>query len=377
VTDDDAVDWNPVWSGDGKYLYFASDRRAVASLWRVRIDEATGRALGKPEPVTGQTAEIFCLDVARDGRRIVYTNFISDANLKSIGFDPVRLATVGEMAAVTSGTRPSGSPNLSSDGQLVAFHSLGAAREDIWLMRADGGGSQTNLTDDESLDRSPRWSPDGKRLAFFSNRSNLSQIWLMNPDGGDKRQLTFTETGCSFPFWSPDGARIAYQLISTVGAAASQRGTQIIETDKNWDQQTPVALPGVNESGDWFNGYTWSPDGKHIVGTVGALQGQEVRTLRGLFLYSFETNRYERLTEFGARPEWMNDSRHVVFTYNGKGEMAEQQVWVVNTLTKAVKAIISPPTFSVSTLGLTRDSRRIFFTAVAHQSDVFLLSLDK
>jgi Tol biopolymer transport system component len=26
VTTDAAMDWNPVWSPDGKYLYFASDR---------------------------------------------------------------------------------------------------------------------------------------------------------------------------------------------------------------------------------------------------------------------------------------------------------------------------------------------------------------
>ena len=198
----------------------------------------------------------------------------------------------------------------------------------------------------------------------------------MTADGGDKRQLTFTENGCSFPFWSPDGGRIAYQLAGNA-SGAGKRGTQIIKANKPWDQQTPVDLPPVNEAGDWFNGYTWSPDSKFIVGNVAGFQGKEVRSLPGLYLYSFDANRYERLTDFGSRPEWLNDSRHVMFAHNGKGELADRLVWVVNTTTKDFKPVISTPNFQVSTVGLTRDSRRIFFTAVAHQGDIFLLSLDR
>ncbi|HMY75374.1 MAG TPA: protein kinase, partial [Blastocatellia bacterium] len=338
VTDDAAVDWNPVWSGDGKYLYFASDRQTVASLWRVRIDESTGRTLGQPEPVTGPAAaEVLQMDLARDGRRIVYVTRRQDANLKSIGFDPVKLETVGDPIAITRGTRPSGSPSISPDGQWVAFHTLGAAQEDIWLTHADGNGESINLTNDEPLDRSPRWSPDGRHLTFYSTRTGLSQIWLMNSDGSNKRQLTFAEIGCSSPFWSPDGKRIAYQLTSDVKAINEQRrqpqGTQIIETEKPWAQQTPVTLPAINEAGDWFSGYHWSPDGQQIVGSAVGMQGQEMRAKSGLFVYSFATNRYEKITDFGTRPEWLADSRHIVFAYGGKGKMAEKQIWLVDTQT--------------------------------------------
>jgi Tol biopolymer transport system component len=235
------------------------------------------------------------------------------------------------------------------------FHSLGAAQEDIWLTRADGSGTQTNLatnlTNDVPLDRSPRWSPDGKHLAFSSNRTGIFQIWLMNPDGSDKRQLTFAENGCNIPFWSPDGRRIAWQLTGAADlenkAPRRQHGTQIIETDKPWAQQTPVTLPDMNEAGDWFNGYYWSPDGKRLVGTAAGLQGHEVRTKAGLFLYSFETNRYEKLTDFGLPPEWLADNRHIVFVHSGKGKMAEHQVWLVDTQTKVVNTVtrIRPRSF--------------------------------
>ena len=380
VTVGGAVDWNPVWSGDGKYLFFASDRKAAASLWRIRIDEATGRTLGQPEPVTGPTAEVLQMDLARDGRRMVYATRVQDANLKAIGFDPVKLATIGKPDAVTTGSRPSGSPNLSPDGQWVAFHAMGAVQEDIWMVRADGTGTQINVTNDEPIDRIPRWSPDGKRLAFFSNRTGLSQIWLMNPDGSGKRQLTFTETGCNFPLWSPNGQYIAYQLTNLSGTGNNQPvqlGTQIIEVDKPWNEQTPVTLPVLNDSGGWFNAFGWSPDSKFLVGKAVIVQGKEVLIKAGFSLYSFETNRYEQITDIGFRPEWMADSRHIVFTHSGKGKLAEYQVWVVDIKTKIPKPIISHPTDLISTLGLTRDNRRLFYTSTAHQADIFLLSLDK
>ena len=48
VTDDPDFDWNPVWSPDGKYLYFASDRGGQMNLWRVPIEESTGKVTGSP-----------------------------------------------------------------------------------------------------------------------------------------------------------------------------------------------------------------------------------------------------------------------------------------------------------------------------------------
>ncbi len=46
-----SLNWNPVWSPDGKFLYFVTNRGGNQGFWRVRIDEETGRSLGEPEPV--------------------------------------------------------------------------------------------------------------------------------------------------------------------------------------------------------------------------------------------------------------------------------------------------------------------------------------
>ena len=76
VTDDAAVDWNPVWSPDGNYLYFSSDRGGSMNLWRVPIDEETGQTLGPPDPVTfGSSSELSGLSISSDGKRLAYHTF--------------------------------------------------------------------------------------------------------------------------------------------------------------------------------------------------------------------------------------------------------------------------------------------------------------
>jgi serine/threonine protein kinase/Tol biopolymer transport system component len=368
LTDDAALDWNPVWSPDGNYLYFASDRQGIASLWRVRIDEMTGGRLGDPEAVTGPVAEILQIDISRDGRRIVYTTRVQFANLQTIGFDPVKKITIGQPSWITQGSRPSGSPNISPDGQFVAFHSLGAAQEDIWLIRSDGAGSITNLTNDHEIDRLPRWSPDGNRLAFYSNRTGKSQIWIVNRDGSGKQQITFGERGTATPFWSPKGRHLGYAFTNNGG------GTQIIDVDQPWDRQTPLTLPPVNADGDWFNGWLWSPDGKLIAGTVGGVRGKESRGLVGVHIYSLETQSYEKITDSGSRPEWLNDSRHFIYIDVNKNSGGE--ISLADSRTKKTRVIASMPPFVISSVGISPDNRRLIYTATDHQADIYMLSLD-
>ena len=57
VTTDPAIDWNPVWSPDGRHLYFSSDRGGPMNLWRVAIDEKTGVPSGPFEPLTAPSSQ--------------------------------------------------------------------------------------------------------------------------------------------------------------------------------------------------------------------------------------------------------------------------------------------------------------------------------
>jgi dipeptidyl aminopeptidase/acylaminoacyl peptidase len=68
VTNDEHLDWNPVWSPDGRYLYFLSDREGGMKLFRAAIDEESGKASGLIERVpTPEGYLIRHLSIARNG----------------------------------------------------------------------------------------------------------------------------------------------------------------------------------------------------------------------------------------------------------------------------------------------------------------------
>ena len=46
LTRDGYLDWNPVWSPDGAWLYFCSTRGGGMSIWRLPMKEGGGEARG-------------------------------------------------------------------------------------------------------------------------------------------------------------------------------------------------------------------------------------------------------------------------------------------------------------------------------------------
>lgn len=98
VTQDAALDWSPAWSPDGGYLYFASDRGGSMNLWRVRIDERSGRVLGRPGPVTTPSPYSGSVSVSRDGKRIADVQQLVSTHIQKVGFDPRREIVVPPLA---------------------------------------------------------------------------------------------------------------------------------------------------------------------------------------------------------------------------------------------------------------------------------------
>jgi Tol biopolymer transport system component len=239
---------NPAWSPDGEFLYFASDRAGTMNVWRIRIDEQSGKTTGDPEPLSTPSLFSFMPTVAKDGRRIAYLQQSRTSNLHVLAFNPVTQAVTAE-SPVTQGARMAWTPDLSPDGEWLVWASRG--REDLFLVRPDGSGHR-QLTDDRFSDRAPRWAPDGKLIAFYSDRTGKYEIWTIRPDGSGAQQLTDTKEPLTYVVWSPDGKRIA---------SAGSGGVVIYNALNGRVSQPVETTPAVHEKlGTWP--WSWSPDGK-------------------------------------------------------------------------------------------------------------------
>jgi len=356
ITNDAAIDWNPVWAPDGKYLYFVSDRSGGMQIWRVAMDEETGRALSPPELVPAPSAYSQHISLSRDGRRLAYVNVNLKRNLYRVEIDPLQGKSVGEPQALTVGSRQGVDLDISPDGKRIAYASVVDAREDLVLLNSDGSGEPQRLTDDEYKDRGPAWSPDGKRIAFYSTRSGNFEIWIINADGTGLRRLTETGNDKAYnPLWSPEGKRLIF--------VNSKGETRIIEVDKPWSEQTPILLNPKREPPLQFWPVDWSPDGRMLLGGSNLDQQSLIPAT-----YSFETGAIERASDFGGvSMSWLQDHRHILLIIDGT-------ICVTDTVTQTHRPLFSSVPDRIIAFSLSQDNRWLYYTLESVEADIWLLN---
>jgi serine/threonine protein kinase/Tol biopolymer transport system component len=361
VTSDAAVDWNPVWSPDGNFLYFSSDRNGTMNLWRVPIEEKSGRVLGDPEPLTAPSRWCGQLSISRDGRQVVYTSRDETSSIQRVAFDSELERVTGEPVPILAGSLLVRDINPSPDGKWVTFNTRGT-QEDIFVVSSDGS-SQRQLTNDAFKDRGPEWSPDGKRIAFYSNRGGRYEIWSVNADGSGLTQLTKTTgPGVWAPHWSPDGTRLAFP---------DGANTYLFTLGKPLGADTPHPLPPLNDTGTGFLARSWSPDGRALVGIATRRDGSQIP---GVVLYWLELKKYQRLTDFGGVPTWMGDSRRLLVADPDHGKL----LLLDSTSGRTVPLLDAPfdRNLLLSRIGIpSRDGRTIFFVKDHTEADIWQVTL--
>lgn len=359
ITKDFATsNWNPVWSPDGQFLYFVSDKNGNLNFWRVAIDEATGAVLSPPEPVVAPSKYSRHLGFSRDGKRMIYVQTDNQSNIQAIGFDAKTEKIIGEPFWITRGEREVIRAELSPDGRQFVMRQVRRTKDDIVTVNRDGSDWR-DITNDAPFDRYPRWAPDGKQIAFASDRNINTEIWTSDPDGSNLRQITFqynSEFGSSFPTWSPDGRSIIY---------TNNSQPFLVDLTKSWsDQQAPqkVLPPEINTD---FIVWDWSPDGKKLIGTLpdGA---------RTIAMYSFETGRLERVVENvdDKVPSWLPDSRQIIFETDNK-------FFITDTETKKTREIFSRQPENIRAPFVSRDGRLLYYTVYLNESNIWLLDVSQ
>jgi Tol biopolymer transport system component len=344
VTDSASIDWSPVWSTDGRFLYFVSDRSGSMNLWRVRIDETTGQVLQEPEAVVIPSPWIGYPGFSRDGRRMIYTTRERRSTIEKVALDAATWTIRGTPVQITRGVRDLAYVSASPDGTWLVFKTADSP-EDLFLIHPDGSGFR-QITDDPAKDRSPVWFPDG-RILFSSDRSGKYEAWSIRTDGGDLRRLTaIPDQHVVHPISSPDGRRLAFAL--------GYRGAFWVDLTAPLERRTPRAfLP----SGEALFPYCWSPDGTRLVGAGNA----------GLVLVSLPEGRARRLTPDGMRPICWKDSPDILFI-DGRGGVS-----VLDSRTGTERQILArPDSVTFLSFDLSPDARWLYLLRTREEGDLWI-----
>jgi serine/threonine-protein kinase len=104
-------------------------------------------------------------------------------------------------------------PVWSPDGARLAFISnRDGGPRNVYVMRADGGGSAERLTKSDHEQQAFSWSADGKTIAYTdTDPASGEDIWTVSVQDRNAAPLVKSPADDGFPAFSPDGRWIAYQ----------------------------------------------------------------------------------------------------------------------------------------------------------------------
>ncbi|HEX8640969.1 MAG TPA: Tol-Pal system beta propeller repeat protein TolB [Allosphingosinicella sp.] len=149
-------------------------------------------------------------------------------------------------------------PRYSPDSRYIIFSMAVHGNTDIYRVPVAGGTPQ-RLTNSPGIDTGGSYSPDGSRIVFESDRGGSQQIYVMDANGSGQRRISFGGGGYATPVWSPRGDLIAFTKTGSfrIGVMSPAGSGERLLT-----------------SGFYAEGPTWAPNGRAVMFTRGASQGQ-------------------------------------------------------------------------------------------------------
>ena len=157
ITFNDGEDLVPVWSPDGRELFFTSNREGPLKVYRLALDESA-----EPEFVFGAERSVFASSISPDGNRLL-------------------LVAQGETSA-----------------------------NDLLILDLERGGEPEVFRNTRFDEEHAVFSPDGRWIAYTSNESGRAEIYITAASGqGRPRQLS-TDGGI-WPKWKEESGEVVYQ----------------------------------------------------------------------------------------------------------------------------------------------------------------------
>jgi Tol biopolymer transport system component len=361
LVSDPATESRPLFSPDGRFLAFVSDRTGNGDIYVLAL------ATGEVRRLTYDDGREQLDGWSADGRWIYYSSTSHDIGGMN---DVYRVATTGGTPMPVAADRYTNEffAAAAPDGETLAISARGIAssqwwrrghshidQSEVWLVRIGSTPRYERVTDGEGKELWPMWGADGRTLYYVSDRDGAENVWVRAPDAAPRALTRFRDGRVLWPSISRDGRTIAFE-----------RGFSIwtLDVASGEAREVPIRLRGA-PAGDaverlrltsGFSNLALSPDGKKLafvargeVFAVGAEDGGDaVRVTSSpaaesqpvwapdsrrlvyasardgvprLYLYDFATGEERRLTsaeEADHSPTFSPDGRSLAFIRGGR-----------------------------------------------------------
>ncbi len=201
------------WSPSGNAIYFESLFRGTINIWKMSIDPGSLRATALDRLSNGPGPDVG-VAISHDGKRLAFTAMSQHRRTRLFQFDGSTRRLSGEGQPITTAGRAAAFPQLSRDGNRLAFSTLlDNGRWELWQKSLVDGREGPVITDDYSR-TFPQWSFDGTQLAYNRANTNENKSELMVWSSQSHSEEPLTSTSAGIYDWSPDGK---WLLVSKAG----------------------------------------------------------------------------------------------------------------------------------------------------------------
>jgi hypothetical protein len=345
VTSGDRRDSEPMWSNDGRDVWFVSDRGGARDLYRIHAD-------GGGEVVrltTGLLASLSRVD-GRD-QRIVYAVHSRAANIHQIRLPESGTVSMLEAERLTHGAELGVGLDVSPDGRWLVYDSDRSGIPALYKHSLAEGVARL-LIEMPSPSILPAWSSNGEWISFYSFRDSLPVGFATDDRGAGLQQISSgLVTGacvgapngprCELPL--EEGSASLVRWISSSGFAAGE---------------PPLALFPIS--------LRPSPDGE-LLAAIGE-DRLRVTSRAGTVVHA---------ADFGtSRPlalAWMPDSGAVLVA--AADLMGELEFWKVPIGSGAQLIVSSVHEVHAHPTALATDGSRLFFRVPKCEADLWMIEL--
>ena len=227
---------------------------------------------------------------------------------------------------------------------VSATHLAFAYANNIWVVGRSGGEAK-RLTSFQGSTSNPELSPDGQLVAFSGTYGGNTDVYVVPITGGEPQRLTWHPGPDVVQGWSPDGTRIVF---TTARAAAPSGTAQTFWTvARTGGMAQPLGIPRGNQG-------TFSPDGKRFAYRLTTSWDEGWRNYRGgqnrpiwiTTMNSWEVETPPWTDSKDIEPVWVGET--VYFLSDRDWLM---NVWAYDTRTKQLRQVTKFKDYDVKSIG--------------------------
>ena len=308
----------PMWSADGKSIYYVSDEGGeICNIW---VTDLQGK---ERKQVTYHKEHVRFANISRHGRVIAYELGAEIWYIILNGSKPSRINIIApsdyKFNTVEKKTFSSDASEMeiSPDEKEIAF----VVRGEIFVMKNKEKAPKAHqITDNSARDFDIIWAPEGDTLVFASDRNgNYDLFMAVSDDPKEKRlsrtlkykliRLTDSKENETSPRFSPDGEKISFIRGKGDLCIMDRDGKNVKCIIEGWSKPN----------------YRWSPDSKWI-----AFSRDDNEFNQDVFIVQADGGEPINITlhpDDDTAPVWSKDGRKLGFVSQRMGDTSD--IWWV------------------------------------------------